>query len=155
MIALMGEVTLRPVASLTALKAIIVVWDLAFIAYPIWLASAHFGAVLVAVFAVVSLVVIVAGTFFGWLGLQMRVEVAPDAVRVYYFKPGPIVIPRDGIAEVRVGPMSRGGNYSPYVVMIDGAARMVLPLTSRTKDQAQQQVERLQEALAEVAPTVR
>ncbi|WP_370381758.1 hypothetical protein [Catenulispora sp. GAS73] len=148
----MQEVTLRPAMSLTPLKAIIVVWDLAFIAFPIWLASIHFSAALVAMFAVLSLALIAAGTFFGWLGLQMRVEVTPDAVRVYYFKPAPIIIPRDGIAEVRVGPMSRGGNYSPCVVMIDGRARVVLPLTMRTQAQAQQQVERLQEALSEVAP---
>ena len=29
---------------------------------------------------------IVAGTFFGWLGLDMRVEVEPDAVRIYYWR---------------------------------------------------------------------
>ena len=42
MIALMQEVTLRPASNLTALKAVIVVWDLVFIAYPIWLAAIHF-----------------------------------------------------------------------------------------------------------------
>jgi hypothetical protein len=148
----MKLVTLRPAGGLNYLKVIIVVADLVFLALPLLIASIHGGAAMVAVFAVFSVVCIVAGTFLGWLGLRMHVEVEPDAVRIYYFMPRPVIIPRGAITDVQIGTLNRGSYYAPRLVMVDGRSRIVAPLAVRTEAVGQEQVAKLRVALRDVAP---
>ena len=147
----MGQVTLRPSSGLGYLKIMIVIADLMFLALPLLIASVHVGAAIVAIIAVFSFVTIAAFTFFGWLGLQMRVEVEPDALYIYYFLPKPGVIPREVIADVQVG-TTRNGYYAPRLVMTNGQTRLVPLLTERTKTGAEGQAAQLRLALRDVTP---
>ena len=118
---------MRPPGGLGYLKVIILGADLALVFLPVLMAAPHIGGVVVAIIVMVCLAAIVAFTFFGWLGLDMRVEVEPDAVRIHYFKPSPIVIPRETIADVKI------------------------PLTGRSEAQGNEQAAKLRAALCEVA----
>ena len=148
----MKSVILRPAKGVGYLKVIIAVADLMFLLLPVLVASTHVGGVIVAVMAVFSLVCIVAATFLGWLGLDMRVEVAADAVRIYYFVPKPGIIPREMITDVQITFLPRGGYHVPRLVLADGRSRILGPLTVRTKEQAEEQAAKLRLALSEVAP---
>lgn len=147
----MKQVILRPARGLGYLKFIIVLADLMFLGLPWLMASAHVGGAVVVITAVVSLGCIVACTYFGWLSLGMRVEVARDAVRIYYFLPAPAVIRCDAIADVGTTFLPRGGYYTPQLIMTDGSSRLVGPLTVRTKAQGEEQVALLRAALGKVA----
>lgn len=148
----MAEVTLRPGRDIQILKIAIVIGDLMFLSLPWLTRSFSFGAVFGVLVVLVSLVCAAAITFFGWLGLNMRVEVAPDAVRSYYFRPMPWIFPRELITDVRIAPMPRSGNYVPCLILVGGAARMVPQLTKRTAALAEIEAEKLRAALREVAP---
>lgn len=148
----MKQVTLRPAGGLGVLKVMIGVADLLFLGLPVALAFDHINGLLVAVMAVFCLACAAAATFLGWLGLNMRVEVEPDAVRCYYFWPKPAIIPRETIAAVKSGGMTRGGNHVPNLILVDGTARALPPLTVRTEAQGQEQAAKLRAALRDVAP---
>ncbi|WP_194926187.1 hypothetical protein [Catenulispora pinisilvae] len=148
----MKQVTLRPAGGLGYLKAIIVFADLAFLGLPFLVASTHQNAVIIAIIAVVSVVCIAAGTFLGWLGLNMRIEIEPDAVRIYYFWPVPGVLPREAITDVQTTRMNNGRSYAPSLSLVGDQYRLLLPLSARSEYQAQEQVEKLKQALRDVAP---
>ena len=148
----MKQVTLRPAGGLGYLKAIIVFADLAFLGFPFLMAAIHQNVMIVAFFAVFSVVCIAVGTFLGWLGLDMRIEVDPDVVRIYYFRPTPGVIPREAITDVQITRIPRGDYYAPILSLVGNRYRLVPPLTMRKQYQAQQQVEKLKQALLDVAP---
>ncbi|MBS2536080.1 hypothetical protein KGQ20_25280 [Catenulispora sp. NF23] len=148
----MKQVILRPAGGLGYLKAIIVFADLAFLGLPFLVASTHQSAIIVAVIAVVSVVCIAAGTFLGWLALDMRIEVEPDAVRIYYFWPVPGVIAREAILDARITRMNTGRSYAPSLALVGNRYRLLLPLSVRSEYQAQEQLEKLKQALRDVAP---
>lgn len=146
----MKQVTLRPTGGLGYLKAIIVFADLLFLGLPFLIASTGQSPVVITITALVSVVCIPAATFLGWLGLNMRVEIEPDAVRIYYFWPVPGVIAREAITDVRITEMTN--SYAPNLWLVGNQYRLLLPLSVRKEGQAQEQVEKVKRALQDVAP---
>ncbi|WP_194926186.1 hypothetical protein [Catenulispora pinisilvae] len=147
----MEQITLRPPRSKPYLLLVFAVLiDLLYLAFPFWIAAIHMGVLITVIFALASAAMIVGTTFLGWLGLNMRVEVEPDAVRIYYFRLMPVIIARGTITDVKT--VKVGNSYAPGLHVDDGRTLNMRPLAKPTPAQAAAEVVRLKQALQDVAP---